>query len=64
MTLQVGLPESSGGRIRSFLMPIHHGFPFSYIMWGMNTRPVGDHSSETQSHPINMTIIIIILIEK
>jgi hypothetical protein len=28
---------------------------FSYIIWGMNNRPVGGRSSETQSHPINVS---------
>jgi hypothetical protein len=27
----------------------HHGTPFSYIIWGMNSRPVGGCSSETVS---------------
>jgi hypothetical protein len=31
----------------------HHSSPFSYMIWGMNNRPVG-RSSERQSHPINM----------
>jgi hypothetical protein len=26
----------------------HHGFPCSYIIWGMNNRTVGGRSSETQ----------------
>jgi hypothetical protein len=32
----------------------HCGSPCSYIIWGMNSRPVGSRSSETQSHPIDM----------
>jgi hypothetical protein len=49
MTLLVGFPESSGKRLRNFPLPIsfHHGSPYSYISWGMNSRPVGDRSSET-----------------
>jgi hypothetical protein len=30
----------------------HLGPPYSYVVWGMNTRPVGGHSSEISSHPI------------
>jgi hypothetical protein len=63
MTLLVGLPESSGGRVRSFPLStsFHHSFPWSYTTWGKNKRPVGDRSSETQSHPIDMKMIIIII---
>jgi hypothetical protein len=32
----------------------HHGCPFSYIIWGMNNRPIGDRSSEILSHPAGM----------
>jgi hypothetical protein len=32
----------------------HHHSPYSYIIWGMNSRPAGGHSSETLSHPVNM----------
>jgi hypothetical protein len=32
----------------------HHGSPCSNITRGMNNRPVGGRSSETQSHPILM----------
>jgi hypothetical protein len=28
--------------------------PYSYIIWGMNNRLLGDCSSETYSHPTNM----------
>jgi hypothetical protein len=24
----------------------HCGFPYSYITWGINNRPIGDRSSE------------------
>jgi hypothetical protein len=60
MTLLVGLPESSAGRIRSFSLstPIDHGFSCSYIIWGMNNRPLGGRSSEMNSHPIDMIIIM------
>jgi hypothetical protein len=36
ITLPVGLPESSGGRITSFPLSIsfQHGSPWSYITWG------------------------------
>jgi hypothetical protein len=50
MNLLVGLPESSGGRVRSFPLStssFHRGSPCSYITWGMNNKPVGGHSSET-----------------
>jgi hypothetical protein len=30
----------------------HHGPPCSRITRGMNNRPVGGRSSETQSHPV------------
>jgi hypothetical protein len=33
---------------------LYHGSLCSYIIWGMNNRPIGGHSSETQSHPIYM----------
>jgi hypothetical protein len=49
ITLLVVLPESSGGRIKTFPVStsFHHGSPCSYITWGMNNRPAGSHSSET-----------------
>jgi hypothetical protein len=34
-----------------------NGCPCSYINRGINNRQVGDRSSETQSHPIDMNII-------
>jgi hypothetical protein len=33
---------------------LHHGSPYSHIIWGMNNRPSGGHSSEIWSHPIDM----------
>jgi hypothetical protein len=30
------------------------GSPYSHIISGVNNRPVGGYSSETQSHPIDM----------
>jgi hypothetical protein len=33
----------------------HHGSPLSYIIWGMNNRPIRGCSSETKSHPINIS---------
>jgi hypothetical protein len=33
---------------------IHRGSPHSYIILGMNNRPVGDRSSETSSHLMDM----------
>jgi hypothetical protein len=32
----------------------HHDSPYSYIIWGMNNRPVGGRRSETQSLPIDI----------
>jgi hypothetical protein len=32
------------------------GSPYLYIIWGMNNRPVGDRSSETFSHPVDINI--------
>jgi hypothetical protein len=62
MTQLVGLPDSSGGgQVRSshLLISFHHGSTCSYITWEMNNRPVSDHSSKMQSHPINMIIVIV-----
>jgi len=50
----IGLPESSGGRVRSYPQPALSSSPCSHITRGMNNRPVGGRSSETQSH---LTII-------
>jgi hypothetical protein len=36
----------------------------SYIICGMNSRPVGGCSSETQSHPIDMNMINLHLLGK
>jgi hypothetical protein len=37
---------------------------FSMLLYhqGMNSRPVGDHSSETYSHSIDMIIVVVIII--
>jgi hypothetical protein len=53
------LPESSGGRVRSFPLSIsfHHGSSCSYITSGMNNTPVGGRSSETWSYPFDMIFI-------
>jgi hypothetical protein len=32
-------------------IPLNCGSPYLSIAWGMNDRPVGGQSSETQSHP-------------
>jgi hypothetical protein len=37
----------------------HRGSPYSYIVWGMNNRPVCGRSSEIQSHPVDMNRMII-----
>jgi hypothetical protein len=50
MTLLVGLPESSGGRVRRFplsTLSFQHGPQCSCITWGMNNRPLGGCNSET-----------------
>jgi hypothetical protein len=48
MTLLVVLPESSGGRIRSFPLSIsfQHGSPCSNITWGIKNKTVGGCSSD------------------
>jgi hypothetical protein len=52
ISMLVGLPETSGGRVRSYPSWHHHHHGSPLITWGMNNRPVGGCSSETQSHPI------------
>jgi hypothetical protein len=37
----------------------HHGSTYSYITWGMNKKPVGGRSSETQFHPTDVNDFII-----
>jgi hypothetical protein len=63
MSLLVGLPESSGGRVRSYPSwhhhHHHHGCPSSRIAWGMNNRPVGDHGSGTVSSHHNKSFNVI-----
>jgi hypothetical protein len=49
MSPLVRLPESSGGRVRSF--PLLSTLTYHL---GMNNRPVGDHDSETKSQPIDI----------
>jgi hypothetical protein len=63
MTLLVGLPESSGGRITfpQSTSSFHHDSPFPYIIWEMNSRPVCGRSSET-FHTIDMIIIVVVFI--
>jgi hypothetical protein len=41
-----------GGRIRIFPLPIlfHHGFPCSYITWGMNIAPLRQQFKDIVSH--------------
>jgi hypothetical protein len=55
MSLLVGLPESSGGQVRSFIQPasLSPWLSFSHIIQGMNNRLGGGRGSE-MSHPINM----------
>jgi hypothetical protein len=51
--LLVGLPDTSGGRIRSSLSILfHHSYPHSHIISRMNNRSIRGRLSETQSHPI------------
>jgi hypothetical protein len=49
ITLLVGMPESSGGRIISPLSTssLRYGSPCSHITWWMNNWPIGGRSSET-----------------
>jgi hypothetical protein len=30
-------------------LPFHRGYPYTYIIWGMNNKPVGGRSSQTLS---------------
>jgi hypothetical protein len=48
MSLRVGLPKSSGGRV-SFPSRHHHhhGSSRCQVTWGMDSRPVDDRGSET-----------------
>jgi hypothetical protein len=57
MTLRVRFPEGCGGWIPP--ISFHHGFQCSYIIWGLNNRPVVGRSPETLSHFIDMMMIII-----
>jgi hypothetical protein len=43
-------------RVLLFLLSVsfHRGSPYSYIVCGMNNRPVGGRSSETQSHTVDI----------
>jgi hypothetical protein len=36
----------------------NHDSPWSYTIWGMNSRAVGGRRSKTYTHPINMIIIL------
>jgi hypothetical protein len=49
MSLLVGLPKSSGGRVSfpSRHHHHHHGSPRCQVTWGMDNRPVDDRGSET-----------------
>jgi hypothetical protein len=40
-----------------FMPSLHHGSPYSHIIWGMNNRPIGGRSSETWCHPIDINNI-------
>jgi hypothetical protein len=58
MSLLVGLPQSSGGRVRSSPHPASSSSSLPWLFtltftWEMNNRPVGGHSSDT-SHTIDM----------
>jgi hypothetical protein len=47
----------TGFSTSSSVFPCHYYLNatlYSCIIWGMNNRPVGDSSSETLSHPIDM----------
>jgi hypothetical protein len=48
MSLMAGLPESSGGRVRSYPQLASSPWPpCSHMTRAMNNRPVGGSSSET-----------------
>jgi hypothetical protein len=49
MSLLVGFPERSGGRVRSYPIQYHHhhGYPSSHITRGMRSRLVSGRDSET-----------------
>jgi hypothetical protein len=38
----------------SLSISFHRGSPYCYIIYGMNSRPIGGRGSETHSHPIDM----------
>jgi len=44
-----------------FGLPLYYStmVPCSYVTWGMSNRPVGGHSSQVWSRPIDMIIIVI-----
>jgi hypothetical protein len=60
MSLMVGLPDSAlvDETVAFTLLSLHHGSTCSYIIWGMNNRPVGGRSSEKLSHFIDIIIIV------
>jgi hypothetical protein len=65
MTLVVGLPESSTGRIRSFpqsASSFQQGSPSSFITLGINNRPVGVYNSETYSYSMKIRLMVMIII--
>jgi hypothetical protein len=65
MTLVVGLPESSSGRIRSFFQSessFQQGSPSSFITLGINNRLVGVCSSETYSYSMKIRLMVMIII--
>jgi hypothetical protein len=44
------------------VISFQYGSPFLYVTWGLNNRPVVGRISETESHTIDMMVIIIISI--
>jgi hypothetical protein len=43
----------------SLSISFHHAFPYTYITWPMNNRPIGGRSSETWFYAVDMIIIAI-----
>jgi hypothetical protein len=57
MSVLVGLPESCGGRVRSYHQPAPW-LTTLHITWGLKNRPFGGRGSETWSHPIIISELV------
>lgn len=44
-------------RVHQFLLSIsfHLFSPYSYVIWGINSKPIGGRISELLSHPVDIT---------